>query len=399
MMQGFRIRPMSVDYRNGAERSGVLPGMEPFSIAVPEADLTALRSRLHDTRWPGAPHVNDWSDGASFNYMRELVAYWERHFNWREQERRLNTLPQFRATVSGLKIHYIHLRSGRDGAIPLLLCHGWPGGINEFEKLAHVLMEPDAGPPFDLVIPSMPGYGFSEPQTGVGIHFVADLWGELMRLLGYERFAVQGGDWGAWVAIAMTRRLRNRVIGAHVNYVPARYLPPLTGDSLTAEERAYLQRRQKWSDDESGYIQEQATKPQTLGFAMSDSPVGLAAWIVEKFFGWSGNEGDTPPAFTKDELLTNVSLYWFTNSMYSAMRIYKEARRDIAAIDWSDSSPVPVAVARFPNEIPFPPRSHIVKYLNVARWTEMPAGGHFAAMEQPEALGNDIREFFRTGLR
>jgi pimeloyl-ACP methyl ester carboxylesterase len=326
--------------------------------------------------------------------MKELVDYWQTRFEWREQERRLNALPQFRARLADLNIHFIHLRSNRPDAMPLLICHGWPGGINEFEKLARLLMDAHANPSFHLVIPSMPGFGFSDARTGAGVHFVADLWGELMQHLNYDRFAVQGGDWGAWVAIAMTRRLRDRVLAAHVNYVPARYLPPVSLDSATREEREFLERRQKWTEDESGYIQEQATKPQTAGFPLSDSPAGLAAWIIEKFYTWSGSNGNIESAFTKDELLTNVSLYWFTNSIYSSMRIYKEARRDVASTKWDDRSTVPVAVAHFPDEIPFPPRSHVERYINLTRWTEMPAGGHFAALEQPQALAEDIRAFF-----
>ena len=368
--------------------------MEAFAIAIPDGQLADLRVRLHNTRWPGPPHVNDWIDGTSYDYMRDLAAYWETKFDWREQEKLLNTLPQFRTAVSGLKVHLFHLRSERPNAIPLLLCHGWPGGINEFVKIAPLLMNSQSRPPFDLVIPSMPGYGFSDPSAGAGVHFVADLWGELMQGLGYDRFAVQGGDWGAWVAIAMSRRLPDRVLAAHVNYVPARYLPPVPIDSAGEDERRFLEQRVQWSDEEGAYVQIQATKPQSLGFSMSDSPVGVAAWIVEKFHGWSGSGGDFERTFTKEDLLTNVSLYWFTGSMYSAMRIYKESRRDIPAVNWEQRSPVPVAVAHFPDEIPFPTRSHVAKYLNVVRWTKMPAGGHFAALEQPESLATDIREFF-----
>ena len=369
--------------------------MEEFSVAIPESALIDLRSRLHNTRWPGPPHIDDWSDGTSYPYLRELVEYWESQFDWREQERRFNAFPQFRATLSGVNIHFIHMRSNRPNAIPLLLCHGWPGGINEFEKLARILMDSKSEPAFDLVIPSMPGFGFSEAHLGAGVHFIADLWGELMQLLGYDRFAVQGGDWGGWVGTALGRRLPDRVRAVHLNYVPARYLPQPSPESATPEEREYLQRRQKWSDEEGAYTLIQGTKPQSLGFSMSDSPAGLAAWIIEKFHGWSGSGGRIESVFTKDELLTNVSLYWFTNSIYSSMRIYKDARPDTASAKWDTKSPVPFAIAHFPAEIPFPPRSHIAKYLNLRRWTEMPAGGHFAAMEQPQALADDIRAFFK----
>jgi pimeloyl-ACP methyl ester carboxylesterase len=237
----------------------------------------------------------------------------------------------------------------------------------------------------------MPGFGFSEaPRTsGMGVSRIADRWLELMRQLGYERFGVQGGDWGAWVGIALTRRAPERIMGAHLNYVPARYLPAIQQPS-TPEEHAYMLARQQWSEEEGGYIAIQATKPQTLGFALTDSPVGLAAWIAEKFHTWS----DPNSMLTNDELLTNISLYWFTSSIFSSMCIYKEARRDVAETEWSTVSPVPVAVAKFPAEIPFPPRSHVSKYLKVTRWTEMASGGHFAALEAPHALAADIQAFF-----
>jgi pimeloyl-ACP methyl ester carboxylesterase len=364
---------------------------QSFSINVPQAALDDLHLRLQRTRWLIAP-VSGWADGTSYDYLRELVRYWETQFDWRAQERRLNALNQFCIDVSGAKVHGFHLRSGRPEAIPLLLCHGWPGGINEFEKLAQMLLDPNSEIAFDLVIPSMPGFGFSDPRAGAGVGFIADLWGELMRLLGYERFAVQGGDWGAWVGIAMSRRLPHRVLGVHLNYVPARYLPPPSPQGATAEEREYLERRQRWNDQEGAYTAIQGTKPQSLGFGLCDSPAGLAAWIIEKFQSWSDCGGDVESVFSKDELLTNVSLYWFTNSMYTAMRIYKEARRDVAETSWSDGpSPVPIAIAHFPKEIPFPPRGYLSKFLNIARWTEMPRGGHFAALECPRELAKEIQ--------
>lgn len=376
--------------------------MQPFQIYVSEEQLSDLRERLQNTRWPHAIEVSNWSYGTDARYLAGLTEYWQTAFDWRKQERRLNALPQFRADVSGLNIHFIHVVSQRSDAIPLLLCHGWPGGINEFEKVIQPLSNPQSAslPAFHLVIPSMPGYGFSDaPRTAgvANVGYIADLWGELMQSLGYDRFAVQGGDWGAWVAIAITRRMPERIIGAHLNYVPARFLPAPEPQTATPEEREYLAHRRIWTEEESAYAQIQGTKPQTLGFALGDSPVGLAAWIVEKFYGWSGCKGDIESAFTKDELLTNISLYWFTNSILTAMTIYKESRLEMSQTPWQPHvSPVPIAVAQFPYEIPFPPRSHVAKYLNIVRWTHMQSGGHFAALESPHELTEDIQSFFTS---
>ncbi len=375
--------------------------MQPFQINVSDEQLSDLKARLEKTRWPHTVDVADWSYGTDPQYLNGLIGYWRTAFDWRKQELRLNALPQFRTEVSGLNIHFIHVRAKRPDAIPLLMCHGWPGGINEFEKIIEPLTNPQSAalPAFHLIIPSMPGYGYSDaaPPGVANVAYIADLWGELMQLLGYERFAVQGGDWGAWVTIAISRRMPERVIGAHLNYIPARYLPAPDKQTATPEEREYLEKRRIWTEDENGYGQIQGTKPQTLGFALSDSPTGLAAWIVEKFYSWSGCNGDIELTFTKDELLTNVSLYWFSNSMLTAMALYKESRREMSENPWPPYvSPVPIAVARFPDEIPFPPRSHASKFLNITRWTEIQSGGHFAALENPRDLTQDIQAFFAS---
>ncbi|HEY0192163.1 MAG TPA: epoxide hydrolase, partial [Kofleriaceae bacterium] len=344
------------------------------------------------TAWP--PVVDDvgWSEGTAQRYLRDVVAYWQHGFDWRAQERRLNAVPQFRIELDGLGIHYLHVRSTRPGAIPLLMCHGWPGGNLELLEISRLLAEPAAGQPaFHVIAPAMPGYGFSSIPTrpGVNLARIADLWVQLMAQLGYARFGVQGGDWGAWVALQLCRRHADRLIGAHLNYVPARFVPVPTGDG--PGERAYLVERERWVDEESGYGQLQGTKPQTLAFALSDSPVGLAAWILEKFHGWSGGRD---AAFSRDALLTNVCVYWFTNTIYSSIRLYKEVAGELARDRSGDRPATPVAVARFPDEIAFPPRAHLANYLNLVRWTEMPAGGHFAALEQPALLAGDIQAFF-----
>jgi pimeloyl-ACP methyl ester carboxylesterase len=373
----------------------------PFEIHIPESALTDLRHRLAAARWPPAVDDTGWTEGSSAAYMRTLVQYWQHDYDWRAQERRLNAVPQFRIELDGFTIHYLHVRSSRPDATPLLMCHGWPGGNLEFLAVSRQLAEPEdrTAPAFHVIAPAMPGYGFSSVPTrsGVNVTRIADLWAQLMTALGYPRFGVQGGDWGAWVAIRMCRDHASRLLGAHLNYVPARYLPApgSTGSDLTAEDRAYLSERQRWIDNENGYGHIQGTKPQTLAMALSDSPLGLAAWIVEKFHGWSDCGGDLQSVFTADELLTNVCVYWFTNTIYSSMRLYKEVLAELAADRGPAVRPTTrVAVARFPKEIVYPPRSHLERYFNIVRWTEMPAGGHFAALEQPVLLSRDIQAFF-----
>jgi pimeloyl-ACP methyl ester carboxylesterase len=372
----------------------------PFEIQIPDAALADLRARLANAAWPPAVEDTGWTEGTSQAYLRKLVGYWQRDFDWRAQERWLNAVPQYRVEIDGCSVHYLHVRSPRPDAVPLLMCHGWPGGNLEFIKISQLLANPEdrSAPAFHVVAPAMPGHGFSSIPTRAGVNLgrIADLWVQLMAGLGYERFGVQGGDWGAWVAIRLCRDHGARLLGAHLNYVPARYVPALV-TAVTDEDRAYLAQRQRWIDDENGYGHLQGTKPQTLAMALTDSPVGLAAWIVEKFHGWSDCGGQIESVFSDDELLTNISVYWFTRTIYSSMRLYKEVLAELG--DGRDLAVRPatrVAVARFPKEIVFPPRSHLESYLNIARWTEMPAGGHFAALEQPALLSRDIQAFFAT---
>jgi pimeloyl-ACP methyl ester carboxylesterase len=374
-----------------------------FEIQISETALADLRGRLAKAAWPPAVEGTGWNEGASHAYMRELVRYWQHDFDWRAQESRLNAVPQFDAVIGQFAVHYLHLRSKRPDAMPLLMCHGWPGGNLEFVRISEMLANPDdsAAPAFHVVAPAMPGYGFSSlpDRPGVNLSRIAELWVQLMAALGYDRFGVQGGDWGAWLAIRLCRHHATHLLGAHLNYVPARYVPALGGPGkhLTAEEHVYLVDRQRWLDEENGYGHVQGTKPQTLAMALSDSPLGLAAWIVEKFHGWSDRGDRIDPAFTLDELLTIISVYWFTNTIYSSMRLYREVLGELAADhDLAVRSSTRMAVAKFPREIVCPPRSHLENYFHIVRWTEMPAGGHFAALEQPALLTRDIQAFFQT---
>jgi pimeloyl-ACP methyl ester carboxylesterase len=375
--------------------------VKPFAIEIADGALADLNRRVRATKWPPVVDGADWFEGTSQSYLRELVKYWAEDFNWRAQERELNSLPQYRWRRNGADIHFFHFRSKRPDAIPLLICHGWPGGNLEFVKIAGALANPTstAETAFHVVAPAMPGYGFSDaPRTpGTNIQSIAGLWARLMSDLGYEKFGVQGGDWGAWVALRLSADYPARVLACHLNYLPARYLPAPGdgGQDFTEQEADYLAARRRWMDEEFGYGHIQGTKPQTLAFGLSDSPSGLAAWILEKFYGWSDCGGDIETVFSKETLLTNISIYWFTNTIYSSIRLYREAALELRSPDsLLKSTATPIGVAIFPKDFGYPPKSHIERFLNIVRWTEMPAGGHFAALEKPELLAEDIRAFF-----
>lgn len=376
-----------------------MPGMPPrvFQIAAPEAVLDDLRARLLHTRWPDAIPGSGWEYGADLAYVQELCAYWRDAYDWRRHEAALNRYPQFLCEVDGLDLHFFHVRGRGPRPFPLLLIHGWPGSVYEFHELIGPLTDPAAhgGDPrdaFDVVIPAIPGYGFGgKPREwGWGPKRTAAAFDRLMEELGYERYGVQGGDWGGIVATSMAARFAGRVVGAHLNFL---LTTPPTDANATEDGRVALARLAAFRARETGYSLVQGTKPQSLAMAQADSPAGLAAWIVEKFRTWSDCDGDVESVFTKDQLLTNIMFYWAPNSIASAARFYYEAGPDMAAIVGGRVD-VPVAVADFPREIYRYPRSWVEARMNVVRWTEFARGGHFAAMEQPEALLADVREFF-----
>lgn len=377
---------------------------EPFAIHIPETTLSDLQKRLGQTRWLDEIAGSDWSYGANLNYMREIVDYWQTRFDWRAQEKIINGFSQFRADVDGLAIHFIHERGKGPQAIPLVITHGWPGSFVEMLKVIPHLTDPvayggAAEDSFDVVVPSLPGYGFSDRATEIGMNAfrIAELWVQLMDGLGYRRFGAQGGDWGASVGTCLGLMSPAKLIGLHFNYIPGSFKPYLGSDSrsLSAAENAFLAAQDDWSQTEGGYGHVQATKPQTLAFGLNDSPVGLAAWIIEKFRDWSDCDGEVERRLTKDELLTNVMIYWTTQTINSSMRLYYEARRRPLHFKEGESVGAPCAVARFLKEAPFPPREWIERGYNVQRWTEIASGGHFAAMEEPDLLVEDIRAFFR----
>jgi len=378
--------------------------IRPFVIDIHEQRLEDLRTRLSAVRWPKPVSGAKWSDGADLEFLQRLTEYWLNTFDWRAQEKRLNRLPQFMATIDNQEIHFVHVRGNGPDPLPLILTHGWPGSFAEMERVIPLLADPQAhgGDPvdaFDVVAPSLPGYGFSPAPAapGVSSRRIADLWQGMMAKLGYSRFALQGGDIGAGVSMWAARLFPERVVGIHLNFISSGYRPPMGNDlpPISQEEQGYLDKVADWTATEGGYAHLHATRPQTLSYALTDSPVGLAAWIAEKFRNWSDCNGDVERAFGFDTLLTDILLYWFGDDINGSLRLYKENRLVPLTFNPGERVAPPLGVALFPRELPMPPRSWVERVFNVRRWTVMPRGGHFAALEQPELLAEDIRAFFR----
>jgi epoxide hydrolase len=374
----------------------------PFKIHVADSVLADLKQRLARTRLPGEITGSDWDYGTNLAYLKELVAYWQQKFDWRAAERRLNQFDQFTTTIDGLDIHFIHQRSKNPNAMPIAITHGWPGSIVEFTKIIPLLTDPaahggNASDAFHVVAISLPGFGFSgkPAERGYGPERMAGILAKLMARLGYTRYGLQGGDWGSSISRFAAINDASHVVGLHTNFCLAGPPPGAKdpNEGVTAAELERTRARQTFFDTERGYFLEQSTKPQTIGYALDDSPAGLAAWIVEKFRAWSDVNGNVEQKFTKDELLTNIMLYWVTQSGASSARIYYENQR---AKPPQGRVQVPTACAVFPKEISIAPRRWVEAQYNVTRWTEMPRGGHFAAMEEPTLLAEDIRAFFGT---
>jgi pimeloyl-ACP methyl ester carboxylesterase len=375
----------------------------PFTIHVPDEVLTDVRDRLARVRWPDEVPGAGWRFGSDLGYMKELIAYWCERYDWRTHEARLNRLRQYIVSLGGIELHFIHEPGVGPRPLPLLLSHGWPGSIVEFEALIPRLTDPgrfggDAADAFTVVAPSLPGYTFSfQPnQPRLGVTQIADLFAALMTdVLGYSRFAAQGGDWGAFITSRLGVVCPERLAGIHVNLLSVRRDLAAPAEP-TAEEKVYLAQLQHWLREETGYQWIQGTKPQTLAYGLTDSPAGLAAWIVEKFRTWSDCGGDVERRFSKDTLLTNVMLYWVTGAINSSFWPYYARYHEGWPIPDGHRIAVPTAYAAFPREILSPPRAWAERTYNIQRWTEMKAGGHFAALEEPDALAADIRAFFRT---
>jgi len=393
----------STSPRDAAARTAPGAGLRPYRINIPQADIDDLRQRLARTRWaPELPGAG-WERGVPTAYLRELATYWAGEYDWRAHEAALNAYPQFITTIDGADVHFLHVRSAEPGATPLLLLHGWPGSVVEFLDLIGPLTDPVAhgGDPagaFHLVIPSLPGYGFSGPlaETGWTDGRAAAALVELMARLGYDRYGVQGGDVGAFIAPLVGRAAPDRVAGVHVNALvtfPAG--DPADMAALTEAERGRLGAMQEWQQRSGAYLQLQGTRPQTIGQSLTDSPSGLLAWIVEKFQEWTDPAAKLPEdAVDRDRILTDVSIYWFTGTAASAAHTYYERFNDPAMRAPRERSAVPTAVAVFTTDLSIRPFADQAS--NVVRWSEFDRGGHFAALEAPDLLTADVREFFRS---
>ena len=371
----------------------------PFAVTVPDAAVEDLRRRLRATRWPEPETVEDWSQGAPLRYVQDLCRYWADGYDWPARQARLNAVEQYTTDLDGQRIHFLHARSPQPDALPLVLTHGWPGSVTEFLDVVAPLTDPaahgsDPRDAFTVVAPSLPGYGWSGKPTapGWGLERIADAWAGLMSRLGYERFGTQGGDWGSYVAANVGARHPDRVVGVHLNMVN---VPPPPGRTeFTEREQRGVRAERHYRTLDAGYAVQQRTRPQTLGYALADSPAGQCAWILDKFWSWTDSSGDPVRALGADRVLDLPSIYWFTNSAASSARLYWETAQSPAGRN--PTVHVPTGVSIFPHDIFQPARDWAdAQYRDLRMWREHDRGGHFAAMEQPELLVADVREFFR----
>ena len=375
----------------------------PFHIEIDDAVLTDLRERLARTRWPEREAVDDWSQGIPLAYLREVCEHWAGSYDWRARERLLNVVPQFRTSLHGggdepLGIHFLHARSPHPDAFPLVLTHGWPGSTVEFMKVIGPLTDPvahggDAADAFHVVAPSLPGFGFSDKpaRTGWGVERIATAWDELMVRLGYERYGAQGGDWGSSVTTRIGAQNLGHCAGIHINMPIAGPSPDDMAD-LTEFEVQALGRFQHYQNQDSGYSKQQSTRPQTVGYGLVDSPVGLAAWVLEKFWAWTDNDGYPDDAIHRDELLDNVMMYWLNGTGASSARLYWESFSGFGGVVVD----IPAGISQFPKEIFAASRRWADRaYTDIRHWNELDRGGHFAAFEEPDLLVDELRTFFR----
>jgi pimeloyl-ACP methyl ester carboxylesterase len=376
-----------------------MAAIEPFQVRITDEDATDLRERLARTRWPEAETVDDWTQGVPLAYVRELCAHWLNDYDLGAAEARFNAFPQFRTEVDGIDVHFLHVRSPHEGALPLVLTHGWPGSVAEFHDVIGPLTDPvahggDAADAFHVVCPSLPGYGWSGKPTraGWGVDRIAQAWAVLMAELGYDRYGAQGGDWGAAVTTALGLHDRDHAVGIHLNMVIA--MPdPATFEDLTDAERASLDSLTFYQDWDSGYSKQQSTRPQTLGYGLVDSPAGQCAWIVEKLYAWSDCDGHPENVFSRDRMLDNVMAYWLPATGASSARLYWESfgRQRFDVVD------IPVGGTVFPKEIFRPSRRWAEKqFTDLRYWSEPERGGHFAAFERPATFVDEVRAAFRT---
>lgn len=375
--------------------------IKPFHIQVSDEALDDLKCRLEHVRWPDQLEGSTWERGTDINYLQSLVSYWREQFDWRAQETELNRFSQFRCNVDGIDIHFVHERGNGPSPIPIILTHGWPDSYIRYQKIIPLLTDPahhggDPEDSFDVIVPSLPGFGFSSrpKHSGVNNYRVSELWAKLMtEKLGYSKFAAAGGDVGSGVTRYLALNHPELLMGIHLTDIGIiRDLMISQNEELSEEELNYKKSAPLWISNEGGYMSIQSTKPQTLSYGLSDSPVGLAAWIIEKFRAWSDCNGDLQQRFSEDELLTNIMIYWVTNSIGSSSRIYYENMHSLPSMGRIE---VPTGIALFPADILLPPKEWAERNLNITRWTTMPSGGHFTAMEEPELLAEEIRAFFK----
>jgi len=396
----YFLRPVRIALGNVRGMPDAPRRPERFTAHTDPAALDDLRARLRATRWPDAPQDAGWSLGTDLDYLRELVAYWADEFDWPAQEAALARLPRFRVTLGGLGIHFVHARAATPNALPVVLCHGWPDSFWRYSKVIKLLTDPgahgaDPADAFDVVVPDMPGYGYSDRPAGVPLNSigVAGLWAELMGVLGYDRFGAAGGDVGSHVSRYLALDYPDRVVAVHRTDAG---VPLFTGDpaDLAPEERDWFAGIAAWSAAEGAYGAMHRTKPQTAAFALTDSPTGLAAWLVEKLRAWSDCDGDIERSFTKDEILTNVTIYWLTATIGSSMRMYK-ANAAIPPAQLARRVDVPSGFSIFAGDVVRPPRAWLERVTNAVYVTEPARGGHFAPFEEPELYAQELRDFFR----
>jgi microsomal epoxide hydrolase len=375
--------------------------IEPYQIAVDDEEIADLQRRLRATRWPANWTDPDWSYGVDIAFLKDLCAYWSEVYDWRKHEARLNQFPQFQTEIDGATLHFLHVRSVEPAATPLVMTHGWPGSVVEFTKVLGPLVDPvghggRAEDAFHVVCPSIPGYGFSGPTRGPGwdTRRIARAVAALMAGLGYERYGAQGGDWGATIASWLGHLVPERLIGVHLNMVTVPGSPSTKFDDITPDEQSTLDRTARYVAEGAGYGAIQSTKPHTLGYALEDSPAGLCAWIVDKFHDWGDHDGSVLDSFTRDELLTDVSIYWFTRTATSAARLYYEASKAQTSVLRMPAFDVPTGCAIYPAEITRPSLRWAKLRYNVAHYARLERGGHFAAYEAPDLFVYDVRTFF-----
>lgn len=375
---------------------------EPYQIRIDKEILSDLRRRLAATRWIDEVDNDNWQAGTNKAYLQALCDYWGNGFNWEQQEAYLNTFHHYTTVVQGQRLHFIYEKGEGPHRIPLLLTHGYPDSFVRFLKLIPLLTKADIdGVSFDVVIPSIPGYGFSDKPVAPGMNpaKIATLFAALMKEeLGYDTYVAHGGDWGSTITEMLARQHPEQVTAIHLTDIPFIHLFEIPEGELSAEEKDYLERGRRWQQQEGGYAMIQSTKPQTLGYGLNDSPAGLAAWIMEKFHGWSDHNGNLESVFSRDELLTNLTIYWATETIHSANRLYYETGRAMAAGAHTKTPPLatPTGVALFPKDLVVAPQQYGQRVFNIQRWTKFEHGGHFGAMEQPEWLAGEIRAFFSS---